>query len=151
MEKYIKNRKKLCRRLTALSFTALIIYILAFAFADKYFMIYSTDAERGIASNPILLLLIFTLISLISYFDIIIKSHNKKKIKQYYIEETDERSRTIFTQALSTSMKISGIALFAAYLITNIVNPTIGDILEKVVCGLVLLIAGTYYYYRKKM
>ncbi|MDE5584267.1 MAG: hypothetical protein K2J08_11270 [Ruminococcus sp.] len=106
------------------------------------------DFTEGLLSG------MFSGIMIVSIFNLVrihIALHNEEKLKEMYIQETDERNIAISKETMRTSSVVSLMVTALAVIISGFFNPVISMTLGISIMADAVITIAVQFYYKKKM
>lgn len=143
MEDFKKKLTRKYRLVTSFCCCALLIY-----FGLMRFVKGADDFAVGLVSG------MYSGIMIVSIFNLarIHKAlHNEEKLKEMYINETDERNITIGKETAKTSTLISLMVTALAVIVSGFFNPVISMTLGISIMAEAVITIAVQCYYKKKM
>ncbi|MDE6782067.1 MAG: hypothetical protein K2J40_11540 [Ruminococcus sp.] len=143
MEDFKKKLTRKYRLIAGFCCCALLIY-----FGLMRFVKGADDFAMGLVSG------MYSGIMIVSIFNLarIHKAlHNEEKLKEMYIQETDERNIAIGKETAKTSILISLMVTALAVIVSGFFNPVISMTLGISIMADAVITMAVQFYYNKKM
>ncbi len=143
MEDFKKKLTRKYRLITSFCCCATIMYLGLMRFTTTV-----NDFAEGLVCGMYIGIMI---VSIFFVMKIHTALHNEEKLKDMYINETDERNIAISKETMKTSSVVSLMATALAVIISGFFNPVISMTLGISIMADAVITIAVQFYYKKKM